>query len=160
MKTMKRIVAGLLVVGMMLALVGCGSSEEKTVTLRTDMSADVGLPSTDTMILTAKGDTIQQMKEITEIDMTGFDEDYQQAIADLMDAEVVSVAEGIDGVTCTSKITNSVYTIELTIDCTNGTTVKAAAEAGIIEIEDGLIDKLSLKRTQSGLEASGYTVVE
>lgn len=159
MKTMKRIVAGLLVVGMMLAVVGCGS-EEKTVTMRADMSAEIGLPATDTMILTAKGDIIQTLKEVMEIDMSELDSAQQDAIVALMDASILAAAEGIDGVTCTSKTTNSVYSIEFTIDCTDSATVKAASNAGLLEIEEGFIDKLSLKKTQSGLEASGYKVVE
>lgn len=159
MKTMKRIVAGLLVVGMMLAVVGCGG-EEKTVTLRADMSAEMGLPTTDTMILTAKGDTIQTLKEVMEIDMSELESEQQDALAALMDATILATAEGIEGVTCTSKTTNSVYSVEFTIDCTNSAAIKAASEAGLIEIEEGFIDKLSLKRTQSGLAASGYKVVE
>lgn len=159
MKTLKRIVAGLLVVGMMLAVVGCGG-EEKTVTMRADMSAEMGLPTTDTMILTAKGDTIQTLKEVMEIDMSELESEQQDAIVALMDASIVAVAAGIDGVTCTSKTTNSVYSVEFTIDCTNSATVKAASEAGLLEIEEGFIDKLSLKRTQDGLAASGYKVVE
>ena len=159
MKTMKRIVAGLLVVGMMLAVVGCGG-EEKTVTLRADMSADMGVPATDTMILTAKGDTIEQLKEIMEIDMSSLDADQQDAVIAIMDATILAAAEGINGITCTSKTTNSIYSVEFTIDCTNSAAVKAASDAGLLEIEEGFIDKLSLKKTQDGLAASGYTVVE
>ena len=159
MKTMKRIVAGLLVVGMMLAVVGCGG-EEKTVTLRADMSADMGVPATDTMILTAKGDTIEQLKEIMEIDMSSLDADQQEAVIAIMDATILAAAEGINGITCTSKTTNSIYSVEFTIDCTNSAAVKAASDAGLLEIEEGFIDKLSLKKTQDGLAASGYTVVE
>lgn len=159
MKTMKRIVAGLLVVGMMLAVVGCGG-EEKTVTLRADMSADMGVPATDTMILTAKGDTIEQLKEIMEIDMSSLDADQQDAVIAIMDATILAAAEGINGITCTSKTTNSIYSVEFTIDCTNSAAVKAASDAGLLEIEEGFVDKLSLKKTQDGLAASGYTVVE
>lgn len=160
MKTMKRIVAGLLVVGMMLTVVGCGGGgEEKTVTLRADMTAEMGMPSTDTMTLTAKGDTIQQLKEVMEIDMSELDSETQDTIAVTMDATILAAAEGIDGVTCNSKTTNSVYSVEFTIDCTNSDAVKAAVEAGLLELE-GFTDKLSLKATQSALEASGYKVVE
>ena len=158
MKTMKRIVAGLLVVGMMLAVVGCGG-EEKTVTLSVDMSAEIGLPATDTMILTAKGDTIQQLKEITEIDLADVDDDLKDLFIETLD-EQLAVGQDINGVTCSSKMNGSVYTIEFTVDCTNSAAVKAASDAGLLEIEEGFIDKLSLKRTQDGLAASGYKVVE
>ena len=158
MKTMKRILAGLLVVGMMLAVAGCGG-EEKTVTLSLDMSAEMGLPTTDTMILTAKGDIIQQLKEITEVDLVDIDDEMKDLFIEVLD-EQLAVAQGIDGVTCSSKMNGSVYTIEFTVDCTNSAAVKAASEAGLLEIEEGFVDKLSLKRTQDGLKASGYTVVE
>lgn len=159
MKTMKRIVAGLLVIGMMLAVVGCGG-EEKTVTLRADMTADMGMPATDTMILTAKGDTIQVLKEVMEIDMSDLDSEQQDAIIAIMDATIVAAAEGINGVTCTSTTTNSVYSIELTVDCTNSAAIKAAEEAGLLEMEEEGVETLSLKKTQDNLTASGYTVVE
>lgn len=159
MKTMKRIAAGLLAIGMMLAVVGCGG-EEKTVTMRADMTAEMGIPSTDTMIITAKGDTIEKLKEVMEIDMSSLDASQQDAFAALMDDTILTAAEGIDGITCKSSTNNSVYSVEFTIDCTNSAAVKAAAEAGLLEIEDGFIDKLSLKKTQDGLKASGYTEVE
>ena len=161
MKRMKRILAGLLVAGMMLALVGCGGGgEEKTVTLRADMTEDMGLPTTDTMILTAKGDTIQTLKEIMEIDFADIDEELIDAFIEILDETFVSVAQDIDGITCSSKMSGSVYTLELIVDCTNSATVKAASQNGLLEIEEGLIDKLSLKATQDGLVASGYVVVE
>lgn len=158
MKTMKHIVTGLLIVGMMLAVVGCGG-EEKTVTLSLDMSAEMGLPTTDTMILTAKGDTIQQLKEITEVDLADIDDDLKDLFIEVLD-EQLAAAQDINGVTCSSKMNGTVYTIEFIVDCTNSAAVKAASEAGLLEIEEGFIDKLSLKRTQDGLTASGYKVVE
>ena len=160
MKRMKRILAGLLVAGMMLALVGCGGGgEEKTVTLRADMTADMGVPATDTMILTAKGDLIQTLKEVMEIDLADIDEDLRDVFIDALEEAIVSVAQGIDGITCSSNLSGSVYTIEVTFDCTKSATVKAASETGLLQIE-GDTDKLSLKATQDGLTASGYVVVE
>ena len=150
-----------MVAGMMLALVGCeGGGEEKTVTLRADITADMGVPSTDTMILTAKGDVIQTLKEVMEIDLADIDEDLRDVFIDALDESIVSVAQGIDGITCSSNVSGSVYTVELTFDCTKSATLKVASEAGLLEIEEGLTSELSLKNTQSALEASGYEVVE
>lgn len=160
MKRMKRILAGLLVACMMLAVVGCGDGgEEKTVTLSTDMSAEMGVPATDTMILTAKGDTIQQLKEVAEFDLADYDDETRDSFIAVMDIAYESIAEDIDGVTFSSKTSGAVYTIEITVDCTNSNTIKAAAEQDLIQIE-GNASMLSLKATQSGLEASGYAVVE
>ena len=161
MKRMKRILASLLVAGMMLALVGCGGGgEEKTVTLRADMTADMGLPTTDTMILTAKGDTIQTLKEVMEMDFEDIDEDLRDLLIEALEESIISPAQEINGVTCSSNLSGSVYTLELTIDCSSSATLNAVKEANLLEIEEGLLNKLSLKATQDGLKASGYVEVE
>ena len=157
MKTMKRIVAGLLVLAMMLTAVGCGA--EQTVTLSADLSQQAGMGMTDTMTLTAKGDTLQQLKEVMVIDLSDYDDDTKDLLISTLNESYVVPAEGIDGVTCKDTTTDSSYTIELTIDCTNSDAVKSAADAGIIAI-DGNAGRLSFKTTQEGLESSGYTVVE
>lgn len=156
MKTMKRIVVAVLAIMMMLSLAACGA--EKTVVLRGDMSAQMGVPSTDTWTLTAKGDTIQTMNEVVEIDLSSYDEATQNLMVSSLDSMILEPAKGIDGVTCTSKVNNGVYTVEMTIDCT-GDAVKKAADAGLISV-DGNADRLSLKQTQSSLTSQGFVVVE
>ena len=164
MKRMKRILAGLLAVGMMLAVVGCGDGgEEKTVTLRADVSDQTGIPTTDTMILTAKGDSLQQFREVMEIDLSDYDEDDRAVFAETYDsifAATVQEANAVDGITASTKFAGTVYSFEFTVDCTNSSATEAAVDLGLITMDKGLISKLSLKATQSGLEASGYKVVE
>ena len=158
MKRMKRIVACLLAVGMVFSIAACGGSEQ-SVTLRGDMSDDVGLPATDTWTLTAKGDTVQTLKEVMEIDLSSYDDETKDAMITYWQGIIVEPAKAINGVTCKDNTSGSIYTIEFSIDCTNNDTVSQASAAGLIQI-DGNSSRLSLKATQSSLESQGYTVVE
>ena len=157
MKTMKRILVALLIVGMMLTAVACGA--EQTVTLQADLS-ESGMSMTDTMVLNAKGDTVQELKEIMVLDISTYDEETKDYLISLLNESYVVPAHAINGVTCTDSTTDSSYTIELTVDCTNSSAIKEAAAAGILDVSDTSAGRISLKATQSGLEANGYTVVE
>lgn len=157
MKTMKRIVVALLVVGMMLTAVACGA--EQTVTMRADLS-ESGMAMTDTMVLNAKGDTVQELKEIMVLDLSTYDDETKDYLISFLNASYVVPAQAINGVTCTDSTTDSSYTIELTIDCTNSDAIKEAANADILDVSDTNAGRISLKATQSGLEAAGYKVVE
>ena len=157
MKTMKRIVIALLVAGMMLTAVACGA--EQTLTMQADLS-DSGMTMTDTMVLKAKGDTVQELKEIVVLDISTYDEETKDYLISILNASYVVPAQSINGVTCTDTTTDSSYTIELTVDCTNSDAIKDAAAAGLLTIDNASAGRISLKATQSGLEAAGYTVVE
>lgn len=157
MKAMKRIVAGLLVLGMMLTAVGCGA--EQTVVLEADMMALYGMDGTDTMTLNAKGDTVQQLTETLVINLADYDDDTKAYVISTFNELIVVPAQSISGVTCKDTSTDSSYTIELTVDCTNNNAIKDAAAAGLIQL-DGNASKISLKATQSGLQSAGYKVVE
>ena len=158
MKTMRRVSVCFLAIVMVLSLAACGGGAETTVVLRGDLSADAGVPTTDTFTLTAKGDTVQTIKEVLEMDLSEYDDETKESFSALFDSLIVEPAQAIDGVTCTSRTAGNIYTIEMTVDCT-GNAVKEAADAGILQIEGGS-DKISLKRTQAGFEQQGYQVVE
>ena len=158
MKTMRQISAFFLAIVMALSLAACGGSES-TVVLRGDLTDDMdGIPSTDTWTLTAKGDVIQTMKEVVEYDLSDYDDETQELFTSMF-VSILEASKGIDGLTCITRMTDGVYTIELTVDCT-GDAVKKAAEAGILTVDDSNADFYSLKRTQSSLEQQGYKVVE
>ena len=157
MKTMKQIAAAFLAVVMVLSLAACGASES-TVVLRGDVSDQMGLPTTDTWTLTAKGDVVQNLKEVFEVDLSEYDEETRAYFIELVGSMLLDAAEGIDGVVCTDRTEGTTYIIELTIDCT-GDAVKKAVEAGILEV-DGNASAISLKETRASLESQGYKVVE
>ena len=159
MKTMRQISALFLAIVMALSLAACGASET-TVVLRGDLTDEMdGIPSTDTWTLTAKGDVIKTMKEVVEYDLSDYDDETRDLFTSTFDSLVIEPAKKIDGLTCTSRMTNGVYTIELTVDCT-GNAVKEAAAAGILTVDDNDADFFSLQRTQTSLEQQGYKVVE
>lgn len=157
MKTMKQIAAAFLAAVMVLSLAAC-SAAESTVVLRGDVSDEMGLPTTDTWTLTAKGDIVQNLKEVFEVDLSEYDDETRDYFIELVGSILMDAAEGIDGVTCTDRTEGTTYIIELTINCT-GDTVKKAVEAGILEV-DGNASAISLKETRSSLESQGYKVVE
>ena len=157
MKTTKRIAAAVLALVMVFALAACGGAE-KTVTLRGDMSDATGMPTTDTWTMTAKGDIVQTLNEVLEFDLSESDDETIAAIESMMESTIINPANEIDGIECTGKTEDGVYTIELNVDCT-GSAVSKAAEAGILTI-DGTSKAISLKQTQASLEKQGYEVVE
>ena len=159
MKTVRQISAFFLAIVMALSLAACGASET-TVVLRGDLTKEMdGIPSTDTWTLTAKGDVIQTMKEVVEYDLSDYDDETRALFTSTFESLIMGPAKEIDGLTCTSQMTDGVYSIELTVDCT-GDAVKKAAAAGILAVDDNDADFYSLKRTQSSLEQQGYKVVE
>lgn len=158
MKTVKQMTAFFLVIVLALSLAACGSSET-TVVLQGDMTdATGGIPATDTWTLTAKGDIVQTVKEVYEMDFSDFDQETIDLAVSMFDSMILEPAQGIKGVSCTSKMNGSTYVITLTIEC-KGNTIKEAANAGILSV-DGSADAISLKQTQASLEQQGYKVVK
>lgn len=157
MKTTKQIAVLFLVVVMALSLAACGGSEQ-TVVLRGDMSDQMGVPTTDTWTLTAKGDIVQTIKEVFELDLSDYDDDTKDILISTFESLIIEPAKDIDGIVCTGKLNGNTYTIEMTVDCT-GDAVKAAAELELLTI-DGSAEKISLKETQNSLVGQGYEVVE
>ena len=156
MKAMRRTAAAFFALAMALSLAACGASESTVVLRGTDDSS--GIPTTDTWTLTAKGDIVQTMKEVLELDLSDYDDETKDILISTFETTIVEAAKDIDGVTCTSQTSGSTYTIELTVDCT-GSAVKEAADAKLITL-DGSSDRISLKQTQASLEGQGYEVVE
>ncbi|MCI8334523.1 MAG: DUF1307 domain-containing protein [Lachnospiraceae bacterium] len=153
---MKKIVSSLLVLCMALALTACGGKEQ-TLVLRSEQEQN-GLTMVDTMTLEAKGDKIQKMKEVIELDMSSFDETQQTTLVAVYD-EMVNSYNSVDGVTATGEGGEGTYTINVEID-TTGDAVSKLAEQGLLQITGNADGALSLKATKEALTGSGYTVVE
>lgn len=159
MKTMKQISTLFAAIVMALSLAACGGGAEKTVVLRGDVTDDMGgIPTTDTWTLTAKGDIVQTLKEVFELDLSEYDDETREYFTSLLDSLILEPAKDIEGVTATSRMTGTTYVVEMTIDCT-GNAVKEAVAADLLEV-DGNADFISLKQTQASLEQQGYEVVE
>ena len=158
MKNMRKIAAFFLVTVMVLSLTACGGAES-TVVLRGDTTEEMGgIPTIDTWTLTAKGDIVQTLTEVVEVDLSEYDDESREYFISLVGEVMLESAQGIEGVVCTDRMDGTTYIIELTIDCT-GDAVKEAVDAGILMI-DGSADAISLKGTQAALESQGYEVVE
>ena len=157
MRPMRQIPALFLAIVMALSLAACGGSET-TVTLRGDITDDMGgIPTTDTWILTAKDDVVQTIKEVLALDLSEYDDTARDSYISRLDSLTLEPAKDIEGLECTSQMTDGVYTIELTVDCT-GSAVQKAVEAGLFTL-DGSSNRISLEQTQASLEQQGYEVV-
>ena len=158
MKVMRRIVASLLVIGMILSFVACGGSE-KSVTLQFTDNTMWGITVTETKTLNAKGDTIQKMTDVVDVDFSlsawddiaGAENLYNMVVDDL--SAKVDVYNLIDGCTASEKYDGTAYRWTITVDCTGDAPSELEAH-GLVKIED------SLKTYQEALESVGYTVVE
>lgn len=154
MKAMKRIATGLLAICMMLSLAACGEGEEKTVVM-TMTDSSIGVTMTDTMTLNAKGDKLQNTKEVVEFDLSTLEDDQKEDAISTFYSVLAAPFAGIDGVTIDDNTTDTTYTLNITIDYTGNT--DALEEAGLIDSGVGYV---SLKATQESLESQGYSVAE
>lgn len=155
MKKMRRVVAGLLALGMVFALTACGGKEQ-TVTYRLETEQN-GLKMEDTMTLTAKGDTVQKMSEVVKVDTSTLEDEQKEVINTLYD-QMVEKYKAVDGVECKGEKTDTSYTITIDIDAT-GNAVKELSKEGLLQV-DGNADRISLKITGTSLESAGYKKVE
>ncbi|MCI8851904.1 MAG: DUF1307 domain-containing protein [Lachnospiraceae bacterium] len=152
---MKKLVSGILISCMALALVACGKEQSATYRSTQDVS---GMVITDTMTLDAKGDKVQKMSETIEVDLTAFDDSQYEEVAALYD-EMVEQYKSVEGVECTGTSADKVYTISVTVD-TTGDAVSELVELGLLSIEGpGASKGISLKKTGEALVASGYEEV-
>lgn len=155
MKKMRRVVAGILAVGMAFALTACGGKEQ-TVSYRME-TEESGIKMTDTMTLTAKGDKVEKISETIDIDTSTLDEETRTQINTVYD-QMVEQYKAVDGVECTGEAGDTTYTIKIDIDAT-GNAVKDLSDKGLLEVS-GDANGISLKATGTALESGGYSKVE
>lgn len=151
----KKIISVLTVLCMVLSLTACG--KEQTVSYQME-STESGFEMKDTMTLQAKGDKVQRMTEVIEINLAELDEESQSLAVSVYESEIVEAYKAVEGVSCSGELAEGVYTITIDFEL-KGDTVEQLAEQGLLEIE-GSTKGISLKRTGDLLEATGYTVVE
>lgn len=157
MKAIRRIVAGLLAVGMVLSVVACGDSEKSVTFQYTDTQAQI--TSTQTITLYAKGDTVQKVVAYNDVELTLSDasnaivanEQYQAAV-DWLNS-MVDVYNAIDGCVASVKDVGTSCRLTLTVDCT-GDALSVLNDHGLMDLDD------SLKANRERMENDGYTVVE
>ena len=147
---MKKIITSLVILAAAVSLTACGGKEQSvTYTMESDLN---GVIMTDTMVLDAKGDRVQQMTEIVEVDTT-----TQSLLVEQYDA-IVETYNSVEGVECTSETGEGTYSITIVIDAT-GDAISELASLGLLQVEGGT-DGISLEGTGEALTQSGYTLVE
>ena len=152
---MKKIITSLVILAVAVSLTACGGKEQSvTYTMESDLN---GVIMTDTMVLDAKGDRVQQMTEIDELDMAEVDTTTQSLLVEQYDA-IVETYNSVEGVECTSETGEGTYSITIVIDAT-GDAISELASLGLLQVEGGT-DGISLEGTGEALTQSGYTLVE
>jgi len=155
MKNVRKVVVGMLALVMAFAMTACGGKEQ-SVTYRM-VQEESGLAITDEITLEAKGDVVQKMIEKIEVDTSVLDATQKEQIVAIY-GEVVAMYQAVEGVECTGVAGDNNYTMDIVIDAT-GSAVEELTELGLLEL-DGMGNGISLKASQAGFEASGYTIVE
>ncbi len=154
---MKKLVKLLLCMSLVLALAGCGKEQKATYKMDQEM---MGITISDTQIITAKGDKVVRMEEITEISMAGASEEEMKMLAEQYDATYGPMKDKApDCVKMTCGLEGDVYKVTIDIDIANGD-IKELNEKGFVYATSGDADKalfISFKATCQGLEAAGYT---
>lgn len=161
MKSIRRIVTGLLVIDMVWFLAACGGSDgkEQTVVLRIEDDVN-GMPMSDTMTLTAVGDVLQHTQEVMELDVSSLDDETKEAMFTQLHVAIVTPYDDVDLITADDNITDTTYTVTIEVDLTSD--YEELAESGVIgtglvSAKDGYV---SLMITRQNLEAKGYQVIE
>ena len=149
MKKMKRVIVGLMALGMAFTMTACGGKEQ-TVTYRNETETS-GIKTTDTMTFTAKGDIVEKLTEVIEFDISSFDDStYEELVAQYND---------IEGVNCTMTAGDDTITFNIDVD-TTGDAVNELTEKNLLTMEGGGSGKISLKASAASLESTGYEKVE
>lgn len=161
MKVIKHITAGLLSIGMVFSLSACGDSSdtEQTVVMRYEDSED-GFSMTDTVTLTALGDTLQKEEGVVEFDISALDDQEKAALTAIMHSEYADYYGGSEAASFDDNITDTTYTINYSVDFTGDW--NALVESGVIDMEtyESDDDYVSLEKTIQSLQVEGYKPVE
>ena len=153
---MKKKISCMLAVLMLLSLAGCGG-REKTAAYTAETELESGVKMTDTLTLDAKGDTVQQITEVVELDMTGLNTVEQEEVASRSDA-IAEQYRSVEGVECTTENADGIYNMTIVIPVSEDT-VSKLAEQNLLTITGGT-GEISLKSTEESLLENNYTLVE
>lgn len=161
MKVIRHITTGLLVTGMVLSLAACGDTDdtEQTVVMRYEDSED-GFSMTDTVTLTALGDTLQNEKGVVEFDISSLDDKEKAELIAAMYAEYASYYGDLDFATLDDTVTDTTYTINYSVDFTGDW--NTLVESGMVDMEtyESDDDYVSMEKTIQILQVEGYKPVE
>lgn len=137
-------------------LTACGGKDQSAVYRM--ITEQNGITMTDTMNLHAKGDSIQEINEVIELNMSAFGDDICSQMSTYYD-ELAAMYQAIEGVECTTENKDKIYTITVNIDAT-GDAVNELAKQGLMEIQGDSEGKISLEASGESLEANGFEKVD
>ena len=158
---MKKLVKLLLCMTLVLALTGCGKEQSATYELKQDAA---GMSLTDTQVITAKGDKVITMKEVSIISFPDMSEEEIALNAESYDGIYGAMLANVpEGVTANYGLDGSVYKVEINMNYEEAD-LQELIDAGLVMVTSDQkgqkIAYISFKQTCEGLEAMGYTLVE
>ena len=161
MKVNRHITTVLLAIGITLSLSACGGSDdtEQTVIMRYEDSED-GFSMTDTVTLTALGDTLQKEEGVVEFDISSLDDQEKAELTAIMHSEYADYYGDSDAASFDDNVTDTTYTINYSVDFTGDW--NALVESGVIDMEtyESDDDYVSLEKTIQSLQVEGYKPIE
>lgn len=152
---MKRTISAILIITLLLALVGCGSTEPTTTTLTYD---DVANGISYVYELEAVGDKCQKMTQTTRLDCSAYDSNQIEYMKELMEQYGQIYAE-YEGVSYKNDISNNTITEVLSVDLSDMSLVKTLSDAGLLPMDNLDADYISLYKTVNSLKSQGWTKV-
>ena len=150
---MKKLLCALLTGAAALGMTACGGEKEVQGAAVATMEQD-GV--TVTMTFDAKGDTVTRITQESTIDLEGFTEEQIEAVTTTVESaeDIYNDLEGVE-YSCEER---DGQLVEQIVIPTEGDTLKAVIEQGLLPVDNENLTQLSLKATTENLESAGWTI--
>ena len=134
-------------------MTGCGGEKRGQGAAVATMEQD-GV--TVTMTFDAKGDTVTRITQESTIDLEGFTEEQIEAVTTTVESaeDIYNDLEGVE-YSCEEQ---DGQLVEQIVIPTEGDTLKAVIEQGLLPVDNENLTQLSLKATTENLESAGWTI--
>ncbi len=150
---MKKLLCALLTGAVVLGMTACGGEKEVQGAAVATMEQN-GV--TVTMTFDAKGDTVTRITQESTIDLEGFTEEQIEAVTTTVESaeDIYNDLEGVE-YSCEEQ---DGQLVEQIVIPTEGDTLKAVIEQGLLPVDNENLTQLSLKATTENLESAGWTI--
>lgn len=150
---MKKLLCALLTGVVVLGLTACGGEEEVQGAAVATLEQN-GV--TMTMTFDAKGDTVTRITQESTIDLSNFTEEQIEAVRTTVES-AEDIYNELDGVEYSCEEQDG-QLVEVIVIPTEGDTLQAVVEQGLLPVDNENLTQLSLEATIENLESSGWTI--
>lgn len=152
---MKRTISAVMIITLLLALVGCGSTEPTITTLTYD---DVANGIFYVYELEAVGDKCQKLTQTATVDCSELDQEQIEYFKEAME-EYAGIYAAYEGVSHKIDISDTTLTEAVTVDLSDMSLLKTLCDAGLVPMSNPDADYISLNDTVKSMKAQGWTKV-